>query len=165
MQKIVIIGNSGSGKSTMALALSREHGLTHLDLDTLAWEPVIPPRRRLLTASLEAMAPFFAANENWVVEGCYADLIEAALARCSRLIFLNPGIEACVSNCRTRPWEPHKYSSPEAQNENLKMLLRWVRDYETRQDEFSLASHRRLFTGFQGEKIEITSRAAAGSAG
>ena len=143
MQKIVIIGNSGSGKSTMALALSREHGLTHLDLDTLAWEPVIPPRRRPLADSLAEMAPFFAANENWVVEGCYADLIEAALVRCSRLIFLNPGIEACVSNCRTRPWEPHKYSSPEAQNENLEMLLRWVRDYETRQDEFSLASHRR----------------------
>ena len=160
MQKILILGNSGSGKSTLALRLSGRAGLAHLDLDTLAWAPVEPPQRRARAESLSAMDQFFANHQDWVVEGCYADLLEYATARCTRLIFLNPGIEACIENCKSRPWEPHKYPTPEVQDKNLEFLLGWVRAYETRRDEFSLASHRRLFAVFQGEKIEITSRAA-----
>lgn len=161
MQKIVILGNSGSGKSTRALAMVAASGLAHLDLDTLAWESDLPPRRRPLPASLAAMEQFFTAQQSWVVEGCYADLLAPAIARCTRLIFLNPGVAACIENCRARPWGAHKYSSPEAQNKNLEMLLGWVRDYATRQDEFSLASHRRLFDDFAGEKIEVTAQTSA----
>ena len=50
-----------------------------------------------------------------------------------------------------------EYPSPEAQDENLEMLIGWVREYATRQDEFSLRSHRRLFDGFQGDKVEFSS--------
>jgi adenylate kinase family enzyme len=158
MPRIVLLGNSGSGKSTLARALADTLHLSHLDLDTLAWEPASPTTRRPLHASLEPMTRFMDAHERWVVEGCYADLLAAAVRRCTRLIFLNPGIDACLENCRTRPWEPHKYPSPEAQDHNLEMLLAWVRDYATRTDEFSLDAHRRLFAGFPGDKLECTAR-------
>jgi hypothetical protein len=36
------------------------------------------------------------------------------------------------------------------------MLLVWVAEYEVREDEFSLRSHRRIFDGFNGAKREIT---------
>ncbi len=36
--KVLVFGNSGSGKSTYAKALSKRHGLAHLDLDTIVWE-------------------------------------------------------------------------------------------------------------------------------
>lgn len=36
-------------------------------------------------------------NEQWVIEGCYGDLILAALPSRTELRFLNPGIEACVA--------------------------------------------------------------------
>jgi len=36
------------------------------------------------------------------------------------------------------------------------MLVRWVREYETRDDEFSLRRHRQLFAQFDGEKVEYT---------
>ncbi len=78
-----------------------------------------------------------------------------ALPRCTRLVFLNPGIEACVSNGRSRPWEPHKYPSKAAQDANLEMLLAWIRDYQVRTDVFSLSVHRALFDRFPGEKIEL----------
>jgi adenylate kinase family enzyme len=160
MPKIVIFGNSGSGKSTLAARLALESGLAHLDLDTLAWDPALPTTRRRLEDSLLAMAAFTDGNDRWVVEGCYADLLHAAISRCTRLIFLNPGIEACVANCRVRPWEPHKYASPQAQDENLAMLIGWVRDYETRNDEYSLHSHRRLYDEFKGAKAEIADLSA-----
>lgn len=157
MHRIVIIGNSGSGKSTHAKALAARHGLAHLDLDTIAWAPSAPPARRALADSAAAIAAFHAQHPGWVMKGCYADLAALALAHATRLVFLNPGVEACVANCRARPWEPHKYSSPAAQDRNLAMLVAWVRGYATRDDEFSLRRHRELFDGFSGDKEEHAS--------
>jgi adenylate kinase family enzyme len=158
MTRFVLLGNSGSGKSTLAAQLARASGLAHLDLDTLAWLPTTTPRRRPLAESARDIAAFVDASEHWVIEGCYADLLELALPRCTRLVFLNPGIDACIANARSRPWEPHKYASKEAQDANFDMLIDWIRHYETRRDEFSLAAHRALFDGFTGDKRELISR-------
>lgn len=157
MNKIVIFGNSGSGKSTMALALVEKYQLAHLDLDTLAWEVTNPTVRREIKNSLKDLSNFIKTQDRWVIEGCYSSLLKEAIHNCNKLVFLNPGIDICVQNCLNRSWEPHKYSSPEDQNENLKMLLDWVKQYETRNDEFSLQSHRQLFEQFLGEKIEYLS--------
>jgi len=75
----------------------------------------------------------------------------------SEVRFLNPGLEVCLANCRARPWEPEKYPSKEAQDENLEFLLGWVRHYQSRRDEYSLARHRELFEGFRGPKDELLS--------
>ena len=37
--RALVFGNSGSGKSTYARALAARHGLPHLDLDSVVWEP------------------------------------------------------------------------------------------------------------------------------
>jgi adenylate kinase family enzyme len=158
VRRYVVFGNSGSGKSTLAARLARVHALRHLDLDTLAWLPTSPPRRRALVDSTRDIASFADAHDGWSIEGCYADLVDATLARCTRLVFLNPGVEACIANARLRPWEPHKYASKASQDANLAMLVEWIRAYETRRDEFSLASHRAIFERFGGDKIELASR-------
>ena len=159
MKKIVIFGNSGSGKSTLAIALAKRHNAAHLDLDTIAWRAGQPTVRADFDDSRAALLTFIENNEIWVIEGCYSDLLGEAANYCTELIFLNPGVEACAANCRARPWEPHKYPTPEAQDENLKMLIAWVREYENRDDEFSLLAHRRLFDTFAGTKTEYRSNA------
>jgi adenylate kinase family enzyme len=152
---MVIFGNSGAGKSTLASQLSQQEGLAHLDLDTLAWYPRTPPQRRPLADSARDITHFTTRHTSWVIEGCYADLLKLVLPDCTELVFLNPGTEACIEHCRARPWEPHKYPSKAAQDANLELLLDWVRAYETRQDEFSLQSHRSLFDAFSGPKREL----------
>lgn len=155
MRRVLLFGNSGSGKTTMARALAVKHGLAHLDLDGLAWEA--PGVRRQREESVRAVHEFVEAHLEWVIEGCYGDILEAALPFASEVRFLNPGVEACLANCRARPWEPEKYASKEAQDEMLESLLGWVREYETRTDEYSLARHRELFERFGGPKVEISS--------
>src|SRR5579871_2034598 len=123
MSRYVLLGNSGAGKSTLAMGLARSRGLAHLDMDTLAWEPRTPPQRRPIADSAREITSFMEAVDRWVIEGCYADLLELPVGRCAHLLFLNPGVEACIANARARPWEPHKYPTKEAQDANLEMLI------------------------------------------
>lgn len=157
MRRIVIFGNSGSGKSTLARDYSGKYGLTHLDLDVLAWRDTDTPTRLPRGESAAKIQGFLDNNEQWVVEGCYSDLLDLVLTQASEVIFLNPGEETCVRNCKLRPWEPHKYASPEEQNRNQDMLLDWVRQYSLRDDEFSLSAHQKLFDDFSGKKTEFKS--------
>ena len=157
MKRIVIFGNSGSGKTTLAKEYSAKYNLSHLDLDTLAWKDTIPPERRGIEESTNDIKNFTNKNPNWVIEGCYSDLLSVATQEASKIVFLNPGIETCINNCKKRPWEPHKYASIEEQNKNLEMLLGWVRDYTIRSDEFSFQSHNKLYEKFPGKKEQFTS--------
>lgn len=157
MRKIIIFGNSGSGKTTLAKKLSARYALAHLDLDMLAWKKGEPPKRNLVSDSEKAINKFLEMNKKWVIEGCYADLLALVVEKADKIIFLNPGVEQCVSNCKLRPWEPHKYPTQKAQDENLQMLIEWVKQYPDRKDEFSLIAHRQLFTQFSGEKVEYQS--------
>ena len=150
--RVLLFGNSGSGKTTMARTLVKEHGLVHLDLDSVAWES--PGVRRATAESLAEVRRFLDAHPAWVIEGCYADLMDPILSEATEVRFLNPGVEACIANCRARPWEPEKYSSKEEQDSVLAFLLDWVREYETRDDEYSFKAHRTLFDRFPGRKRE-----------
>lgn len=157
MHRILIFGNSGAGKSTLAMEFAAKYSLPHLDLDTLAWEDSNPPIRKSLKDSALKIELFTNKNDNWIIEGCYADLLGLVIENATEVIFLNPGVETCIENCKSRPWEPHKYDSIATQNENLDMLLDWVREYPIRSDEFSLSSHLKLFNEYSGSKVEYKS--------
>ena len=153
--RLLIVGNSGSGKSTYAERRARAADVPCLPLDGLVWEPhqiAVERPPAVVRAELRA---FLDRHDRWVIEGCDGDLVAAALPWCSELLFLNPGVETCLRNNRARPWEPHKYDSPEAQQTMLAFLLGWVESYYARDDPRSLAYHRRVFDGFAGPKREI----------
>jgi adenylate kinase family enzyme len=154
--KVLVYGNSGSGKSTYARALAAQHGLAHLDLDSVVWEPgkiAVPREPQAILASLVA---FISTHQKWVIEGCYGELVEAASTHCTHLVFLNPGLETCQANNLRRPWEPHKYASMEQQNSMLANLQLWVADYYSRDDSWSYKVHRKIFDAHTGSKVEHT---------
>ncbi len=158
--KVVLLGNAGSGKSTMAkrLIAESESAIALLSLDQIAWNPDV--QRKPLTDSMALMTAFIRQHDQWIIEGCYGDLVEVALPHCDELRFLNPGVAVCVAHCRERPWEPEKFASPDEQNATLNGLIAWVQDYEHRTDEFGLQRHRAIFDTFGGNKQEYQSVAA-----
>lgn len=153
--RIAILGNSGSGKSTLATWLAQAADLAVLDLDSVAWEPDQPAVARSSALAEADVAAFCATHTGWVLEGCYANLVEAALRFEPFLIFLNPGLERCTAHCLNRPWEPHKYPSRQEQDANLPFLLAWVAEYYTRDGPMSLAAHQAVFDRYPGRKVEL----------
>jgi adenylate kinase family enzyme len=149
----ILLGNAGAGKSTLAGALMARQPAARLSLDAVAFAD--GTQRRPLEESIEEVRRWIAERQSWIIEGCYADIIEPLLVHCEELLFLNPGIEACVAHCRARPWEPEKFSSPRQQDANLENLIQWVRSYEERTDAYGLARHRALFDAFTGAKREF----------
>lgn len=131
-------------------------GLVHLDLDTLAWLPTSPPERMPIEQSKLGIEKFTHRNQQWVIEGCYSDLLEPLLGDVSEIIFMNLDVEQCTANAKNRPWEPHKYESKEAQDANLDMLINWINDYKVRSDTFSYQSHQALYSSFNGKKTMYT---------
>lgn len=152
MSKFVIFGNSGSGKSTLARQLASKNNLAHLDLDSIAWKPVTPPERLSILESGESINNFLSTNDNWVIEGCYSDLLALVIQQADEIVFLNLPINSCIENAKNRPWEPHKYKNKKAQDENLEMLLHWISQYTNRTDTFSQSAHDELFNKFSGKK-------------
>lgn len=156
--RIAIIGNSGSGKSTLARSLAAAHRLPVLDLDTVAWEPGEVAVARDPLAAADEVHRFCESNGQWIVEGCYGGLVDVALRHSPILVFLEPGVEACVANCRQRPWEAHKYDSRQEQDAHLEFLLAWVREYYTREGDLSLVGHQALFDRYGGTKQKLADR-------
>lgn len=154
--RILVFGNSGAGKSTLAQKLAQEQDLAHLDLDTLAWDPVERTTRRPLPEAFAELDAFADRESRWVIEGCYADLLTHLVPRANGMRFLNPPVETCLAHCKARPWEPHKYGSKAEQDAALPFLLEWVRGYDEREGPLSLRAHRALFDAFDGDKLELT---------
>ena len=151
--KLILLGNAGAGKSTMARRIIGDEPIPRLSLDEIAWDD--GPKRKPLEVSLRMLHAFIQSNEQWIVEGCYSDLIQAALPYCTELRFLNPGIEVCVAHCHRRPWEPEKFSSPEDQAAMLTRLVQWVREYETREDRVRFEAASSGFRAIRGSKARI----------
>ena len=154
--RFAIIGNAGSGKSTLAWQLAGELDIALLDLDIVAWEPdrvAVQRSHAAASADVTAFCRFYPA---WVVEGCYPDLIQATLKYRPHLLLLDPGMDQCLANCRSRPWEPHKYKSRAEQDRKLGVLLAWVADYYHREGDMSLQSHEALFEAYRGPKQRLS---------
>ncbi len=156
MSKILIFGNSASGKSTLARHLAESDKLAHLDLDLLAWLPTTPPSRVPLTESKQSIEAFMQQHDSWVIEGCYSDLLLIAQSNSTEIIFMNLAVEDCIKNANHRPWEPHKYDSKAAQDANLVMLIEWISQYEVRDDTFSKAAHLSFYQSYAGTKKMFT---------
>ncbi len=154
--KTLVMGNSSSGKSTLAKTMVSRDGVAHLDLDTLAWAATDPPERLPLVQSKAKIKAFVGAHQSWVIEGCYADLLAMVAEAADQLIFMDLAVEQCVTNAKNRPWEPHKYESKAAQDANLAMLIDWIEQYPLRDDECALNSHINFYKRFSGPKKRMT---------
>ncbi|HXV01702.1 MAG TPA: hypothetical protein VG166_14510 [Caulobacteraceae bacterium] len=93
MRRIAIVGCSGGGKSTLALAIGKRLGLPVIHLDNLFWKP------GWTESTLEEMRPKVdaaAAGEAWVIEGNFTGASALRFARADTVIWVEPPIWLCL---------------------------------------------------------------------
>ena len=86
MQRVVVIGTSGSGKTTFAISLARRLNVPHIELDELHWNP-----QWVETPTNEFLAKVDAATRTqaWVVDGNYSKARALIWPRADTLIWLD----------------------------------------------------------------------------
>ena len=87
-RRIVVIGTTGSGKTTLARRLSQLLDIPHVELDALNWEPdwVQAPTEVFRQRTEEALR-----GEAWLVDGNYSAVRDIVWPRAGTLVWLDYG--------------------------------------------------------------------------
>jgi len=93
VQRIVVIGCGGAGKSTLSRQIGERLNLPVLHLDAHYWQPGwIEPSRAAWTHTLASLT----ARDAWVMDGNYTGTLAQRLAACGSVVFLDISRWRCL---------------------------------------------------------------------
>ena len=127
MQRILVIGCPGSGKSTFSRALSQRLGLPLFHLDMMRWSAnkTMVPREVFMERLDEALA-----QPSWIIDGNYNSTMEYRLEKCDTVFFLDYDTDVCLSGVRERIGKP-RLDMPWSETEEDPEFMDFIRSYNT----------------------------------
>jgi adenylate kinase family enzyme len=87
VRRISVVGNSGSGKTTIARGVAAALGVPHLELDAVFHQPGWQP---LETSEFRRIVAEFTAGPGWVVDGNYSKVRDIVWGRADTVIWVDP---------------------------------------------------------------------------
>lgn len=110
MNRVLVIGPCGAGKSTVASELGPLLDLPVHHLDQLHWREgwVESSREELLAA----VAPIL-AGDRWLIDGNYGGTMSDRLERADTVIYLDYPTSLCLWRALRRVWRFHGQSRPD----------------------------------------------------
>lgn len=123
MEKIVIIGSAGTGKSTFARKLGSILNIKVYHLDRVFWQRgwVIKPRETRID-----ILQHLVQDKQWIIEGSYLSSSEPRLNAADTVIFLDNAPLVCLQRIIKRHLKYHEHSRrdiPEGSKDKLTLLL------------------------------------------
>jgi adenylate kinase family enzyme len=110
MNRILVIGSGGAGKSSFARQLAARTGLPLIHLDAHYWRSGwIEPSKTEWALQVEHLV----AGERWIMDGNYGGSIERRLAACDTVIFLDLPRWTCLWRVVRRRIQYHGRERPD----------------------------------------------------
>ena len=110
MQRILVIGSPGAGKSTLARKLAKRTGLPLFHLDRIHWQPGWIERDRA-----EAMQALDAvlAQDRWIIDGNYGSSLPRRIVRADGVVWLDYPTALCLRRVLGRWWQYRGQARPD----------------------------------------------------
>jgi adenylate kinase family enzyme len=86
VRRVSVVGNSGSGKTTVARALAARLGVAHVELDAIFHQPSWTP---LPTDEFRQHVADAISGDGWVVDGNYSAVRDLIWARADTVVWLD----------------------------------------------------------------------------
>lgn len=99
MQKVLVIGSPGAGKSTFSRKLRDATGLPLYYLDMI-WHR--PDKTNISREELTARQREIIKTPKWIIDGNYLSTMELRLKNCDTVFFLDYPLEVCLAGAKAR---------------------------------------------------------------
>lgn len=134
--KIYIVGCVGSGKSTLARKLSKQHHVTHYELDEIIH---LPDGSYRTDQQLEDYFNKLFLLDSWLIEGTYRKEAHCILDQADRIIFLDPPVWLRYYRIFTRFIKQCLHIEASSYRPSFKMLIKmyqWTNSFEKKKPAF-----------------------------
>ena len=147
MKKIIVIGCPGSGKSTFSKSLHKITGIPLFHLDMMYWnaDKTTVPKDIFRARLAERLA-----ENAWIIDGNYGSTMEARMAACDTVFFLDYDPAVCLAGIRERQGKP-RADMPWIETEDDEEFLAFVREYNEKSRPDVLA----LLEKYQEKQIVV----------
>ncbi|MBR6313475.1 MAG: adenylate kinase [Clostridia bacterium] len=144
MQKVIIIGSPGAGKSTFARKLRDKTGLPLYYLDKI-WHK--PDKTTVSKEEFDARLSAILATECWIIDGNYGRTLEMRMQACDTVFLFDLPAYVCLEGLRERLGQEHE-DLPWTETELDAEFMQWVADFPNKQ----LLKIYRLFEQYKSER-------------
>ena len=130
MQRVLVIGSGGAGKSTFARRLGDCTGLPVIHLDALYWRPGwVEPERDAWDDVIDGLI----RQERWIMDGNYGRTLDRRLRAADTVVFLDLPRTLCLWRILARRVRFQGRSRPDMREDCPERLtwefIRWVWTY------------------------------------
>jgi adenylate kinase family enzyme len=158
MQRVLVIGSPGAGKSTLSHALAQATGQPLIHMDKLHWLSGWVERDR---AEALAEVEQVLAQERWIIDGNYGSTLPLRIKRADTVVWLDYPTWLCLARVFKRWWQYRGRARPDMtegcpENLNAEFLL-YVLNFRSAWQGRNAAAT----SGFAGELVRLRSPAEA----
>lgn len=125
MEKAIIIGCPGSGKSTFSRKLQNKTGLPLYHLD-LIWH--LPDRTNISREEFDARLAEILARDKWIIDGNYNRTLEVRFSSCDTVFLFDLPTDICLAGARSRVGTKHD-DLPWVENELDPEFYEWIMNF------------------------------------
>lgn len=127
MQKVIVIGCPGAGKSTFSKKLHQLTDLPLFHLDLLYWNSDrITVSKVVFIERLNNVLKL----DRWIIDGNYGSTIELRMKECDTVFFLDFPVEVCLDGVKQRQGKARS-DMPWIETEDDEEFLEFIKNYNT----------------------------------